>query len=135
MCDDEVVDVFKVKKGLCRVYWFGVRFFGYVVEKELKAWDVDAFEVLLVEVKRGRDKLEFVLEEVRVYENGGGVVSVDVGLILEVVVEMVVKEGSEVETLASASAAKKKRGGGGRKKVIEEEEEVVLVEVVGEEEM
>ena len=57
------------------MYWFGARSLGHVAEKELKAWDADAFEASLAEVKRGRDKLELALEEARAYENGGGAVS------------------------------------------------------------
>jgi len=116
------------------VYWFGARSLGHVAEKELNAWDADAFEASLAEVKRGRDKLELALEEARAHENGGGAVSVDVGSTPEAVVETAAKEGSEAETPAPAPAAKKKRGGGGRKKVIEEEEEAAPAEVAGEEE-
>ena len=54
------------------MYWFGARSLGHVAEKELKAWDADAFEASLAEVKRGRDKLELALEEARAHENGGG---------------------------------------------------------------
>ena len=107
------------------MYWFGARSLGHVAEKELKAWDADAFEASLAEVKRGRDKLELALEEARAHENGGGAVSVDVGSTPEAVVETAAKEGSEAETPVPAPAAKKKRGGGGRKKVIEEEEDTV----------
>ena len=75
------------------MYWFGARSLGHVAEKELKAWDADAFEASLAEVKRGRDKLELALEEARAHENGGGAVSVDVGPTPEAVVETAAKGG------------------------------------------
>ena len=74
------------------MYWFGARSLGHVAEKELKAWDADAFEASLAEVKRGRDKLELALEEARAHENGGGAVSVDVGPTPEAVVETAAKD-------------------------------------------